>query len=85
MKIFEECLLPVVMYKYQPRFFTVGLLNKLRVAKRAIERAMLEFPFTPFFGVDVAKAEPVSTLRPESVSNEVQDWNQKREQDRDHG
>ncbi|CAH2085381.1 unnamed protein product [Euphydryas editha] len=40
-KVFEQCVLPVMTYGAETWSFTVGLIHKLRVAQRAMERAML--------------------------------------------
>ncbi|XP_072938941.1 uncharacterized protein [Epargyreus clarus] len=40
-KMFEQCVLPVMTYGAETWSFTVGLIRRLKVAQRAMERAML--------------------------------------------
>ncbi|CAG9133144.1 unnamed protein product [Plutella xylostella] len=40
-KVFNQCVLPVMTYGAETWCFTKGLIHKLRVAQRAMERAML--------------------------------------------
>lgn len=40
-KVFEQCVLPVLTYGAETWTLTVGLVHKLKVAQRAMERAML--------------------------------------------
>ena len=40
-KVFNQCVLPVMSYGTETWSFTIGLISKLKVAQRAMERAML--------------------------------------------
>ena len=40
-KVFDQCVLPVMTYGSETWSLTVGLIGKLKVAQRAMERAML--------------------------------------------
>ena len=40
-KVFDQCVLPVMTYGTETWSLTIGLMNKLKVAQRAMERAML--------------------------------------------
>ena len=40
-KVFNQCVLPVMTYGTETWSFTIGLISKLKVAQRAMERAML--------------------------------------------
>ena len=40
-KVFDQCVLPVMTYGSEIWPLNVGLIKKLRVAQRAMERAML--------------------------------------------
>ncbi|CAH2217922.1 jg14812 [Pararge aegeria aegeria] len=40
-KVFEQYVLPVMTYGSETRSLTMGLIRRLRVAQRAMERAML--------------------------------------------
>ncbi|CAH2238184.1 jg13018 [Pararge aegeria aegeria] len=43
-KVFEQCVLPVLTYGSKTWSLTIGLIGRLRVTQRAIERAMLGVP-----------------------------------------
>ena len=40
-KVFDQCVLPVMTYGTETWSFTMGLISKLKIAQRAMERAML--------------------------------------------
>ncbi|CAH2231293.1 jg20612 [Pararge aegeria aegeria] len=40
-KVFEQCVLPVMTYGSETWSLTMGLIRRLRVTQRAMERAML--------------------------------------------
>ena len=40
-KVFNQCVLPVMSYGTETWSYTIGLISKLKVAQRAMERAML--------------------------------------------
>ena len=40
-KVFDQCVLPVMSYGTETWSLTIGHMNKLKVAQRAMERAML--------------------------------------------
>ncbi|CAH2218401.1 jg1486 [Pararge aegeria aegeria] len=40
-KVFEQCVLPVMTYKSETWLLTMGLIRRLRITQRAMERAML--------------------------------------------
>lgn len=43
-KVFDQCVLPVMTYGAKTWTLTVGLVHKLKVTQRAMERAMLGVP-----------------------------------------